>query len=92
MDNAMDQFFQKVIPSEQIQMRDQYNGYNLATNQSNPWTRVCKGWNRWESLFFDPQKNCIEKFQRGGENSVLHELDHHTKQCFETYANSVRFK
>ena len=92
MDNAMDQFFQKVIPSEQIQMRDQYNGYNLATNQGNPLTLVGKGWNRWESLFFDPQKNCIEKFQRGGENSVLHELDHHTKQCFETYANSVRFK
>lgn len=92
MDNAMDQFFQKVIPSEQIQKRDQYNGYNLATNPSNPLTLVGKGWNRWESLFFDPQKNCIEQFQRGGENSVLHELDHHTKQCFETYANSVRFK
>jgi hypothetical protein len=92
MDNAMDKFFQKVIPSEQIQMRDQYNGYNLATNPDNPLTLVGKGWNRWESLFFDPQKNCIEKFQRGGENSVLQELDHHTKQCFETYANAVRFK
>ena len=92
MDNAMDQFFQKVILSEQIQMRDQYNGYNLATNQNNPLALVGKGWNPWESLFFDPQKNCIEKFQRGGENSVLHELDNHTKQCFETYANSVRFQ
>lgn len=93
MDNAMDQFFQKVIPSEQIQKREQYNGYNLATNHSNnPFTLVGKGWNRWVPLFFDPQKNCIEKFQRGGENSVLHELDNHTKQCFETYENSVRFQ
>lgn len=33
------------------------------------------GINRWEPLFFDPQKNCIENFRRGGENSVLNTLD-----------------
>ena len=33
------------------------------------------GINRWEPLFFDPQKNCIENFTRGGENSVLNTLD-----------------
>ena len=89
----MNEFFQKVIPSEQIQNRDQYTGYNLANlNPDNPIPLVGKGWNRWNPLFFDPQKNCIEKFQRGGENSVLHELDYHTKLCFETYANSDKFK
>jgi hypothetical protein len=33
------------------------------------------GINRWTPLFFDPQKNCIENFTRGGENSVLNTLD-----------------
>lgn len=33
------------------------------------------GINRWEPLFFDPQKNCLENFTRGGENSVLNTLD-----------------
>ena len=39
------------------------------------------GFNRWEPLFFDPQKNCIEPFRRIGENTVLFSLDKHTKEC-----------
>lgn len=38
------------------------------------------GINRWEPLFFDPQKNCIEQFTRGGENSVLNTLDTYLKR------------
>ncbi len=37
------------------------------------------GINRWESLFFNPQKNCIEPFRRIGENSVLNALDTHVQ-------------
>ena len=39
------------------------------------------GFNRWEPLFFDPQKNCIEPFRRIGENTVLFSLDKHKKEC-----------
>ena len=39
------------------------------------------GFNRWEPLFFDPQKNCIEPFRRNGENTVLFSLDKHKKEC-----------
>ena len=39
------------------------------------------GFNRWEPLFFDPQKNCIEPFRRIGENTVLHTLDQHVQDC-----------
>jgi len=33
------------------------------------------GWNRWEPLFFDPQKNSVEPFRRLGTNTVLDTLD-----------------
>jgi len=46
---------------------------NLITRKDISLTGV--GINRWEPLFFDPQKNCIENFKRGGENSVLESLD-----------------
>ena len=90
----MDQFFQKVIPSEQTQQQTQYKNYNLAKPnlQNNQVELVGKGWNRWQYLFFDPQKNCIEPFQRSGQNSVLQELDHHSKQCFQTYADSQKIR
>ena len=39
------------------------------------------GFNRWEPLFFDPQKNSIEPFRRLGENTVLHTLDQHVNEC-----------
>jgi len=94
MDNdyTLDNFFQKVIPSEQMQHQDQFKSYNLAKPNimNNQLELVGKGWNRWSYLFFDPQKNCIEPFQRIGENSVLQELDHHSKQCFQTYADSQK--
>ena len=39
------------------------------------------GFNRWENLFFDPQKNSIEPFQRIGQNTVLFSLDKHLSEC-----------
>ena len=39
------------------------------------------GINRWEPLFFDPQKNSIEPFRRIGDNTVLHTLDQHVSDC-----------
>ena len=44
------------------------------------------GWNRWEPLFFDPQKNSIEPFQRNGQNTVLATLDE-SLQCSVTNNN-----
>jgi len=91
---TMDKFFEKLIPTEQTVQQSQSPSYNLARpnvgNQS--YQLVEKGWNRWQYLFFDPQKNCIEPFQRIGQNSVLQELDSHTKSCFATYKQSQKIK
>jgi len=51
----------------------------------NDYTKIGKGINRWQYLFFDPQKNSIEPFQRIGQNSVLPVLDAHEKDCFPVY-------
>ena len=40
-----------------------------------------QGINRWEPLFFDPQKNSIEPFQREGMNTYLSSIDNHVKSC-----------
>ena len=45
------------------------------------------GINRWEPLFFDPQKNSIEPFQRNGQNTVLATLDE-SLQCSVTNNNN----
>jgi len=39
------------------------------------------GINRWEPLFFNPQKNTIEPFARIGENTVLKGLDSYSENC-----------
>jgi hypothetical protein len=39
------------------------------------------GINRWEPLFFNPQKNCIEPFNRNGINTNLLSLDKHLSEC-----------
>ena len=58
---------------------------DLSRLPVNDFTKVGVGINRWESLFFDPQKNCIEPFKRIGQNSVLPVLDAHAKDCFPLY-------
>lgn len=51
----------------------------------NDFTKIGVGINRWQYLFFDPQKNSIEPFQRIGQNSVLPVLDAQEQNCFPTY-------
>ena len=85
--SEMDEFFRKVIPSDSEKRHSLKP--NIANNQ---FELVGKGWNRWQYLFFDPQKNCVEPFSRIGENSVLQELDRHSHQCFQMYADSVKIK
>ena len=51
----------------------------------NDFTKIGVGINRWQHLFFNPQKNCIEPFQRIGQNSVLPVLDAQAKNCFPVY-------
>ena len=58
---------------------------DLSRLPVNDFTKIGVGINRWESLFFDPQKNSIEPFKRIGQNSVLPVLDAHAQYCFPTY-------
>ena len=50
---------------------------------NNPFELKGVGINRWEPLFFDPQKNCIEPFDRNGSNTVLEVLDKHFEECYQ---------
>ena len=56
---------------------------NGGFDKSNYDKNLCElsgvGFNRWEPLFFDPQKNSIEQFQRIGTNTVLSTLDESLK-------------
>ena len=61
-------------PGEQESTRITNNAFELKGT----------GFNRWENLFFDPQKNCIEPFRRMGENTVLDILDKHEENCMNT--------
>ena len=54
---------------------------NQLPNTENLYELTGVGFNRWEPLFFDPQKNCIEPFRRIGENTVLLSLDKHISDC-----------
>jgi len=54
---------------------------------NNPQELRGTGWNRWEPLFFNPQKNSIEPFKRIGTNTVLETLDE-SLQCSVTNNNN----
>ena len=51
----------------------------------NTLTTLGTGINRWNYLFFDPQKNCVEPFARIGENTVLPIRDTHESECLPIY-------
>jgi hypothetical protein len=59
------------------------NGYHQVSSRltNNAFELKGVGINRWEPLFFDPQKNAIEPFRRIGDNTVLHTLDQHVNDC-----------
>ena len=63
---------------------------NLARPHMNHFELLGKGWNRWQYLFFDPQKNCIEPFPRIGNDSVNQILDSHKAMCESKYRDSQR--
>ena len=78
---------QKYIPGDESQEQKMLHFEDGFFEQEN--TRLTNnafelkgvGFNRWEPLFFDPQKNCIEPFRRIGDNTVLHTLDQHVQDC-----------
>ena len=78
---------QKYIPSDENKSNKmihfQDGGFTQQnTNLTNPAFELRGvGINRWEPLFFDPQKNCIEPFEREGINTYLLSIDNHVKNC-----------
>ena len=78
---------QKYIPGDESQEQKMLHFEDGFFEQEN--TRLTNnafelkgvGFNRWEPLFFDPQKNCIEPFRRMGDNTVLNTLDQHVQDC-----------
>ena len=81
------------VPSEKYQPPNENNSYNMIhfqdggfyqenTNLTNPAFELKGvGINRWEPLFFDPQKNAIEPFNREGQNTYLSSIDNHVNEC-----------
>ena len=56
-----------------------YDGYfkiKLDSKERGKYTNItATGLNRFYPLMKNPQENCIEKFTKGGENTVLNTLD-----------------
>ena len=79
--------YQKYIPSpegSEVKMINfQDGGYHQISSRLTNSAFELKGVgiNRWEPLFFDPQKNSVEPFRRLGENTVLYTLDTHVEDC-----------
>ena len=78
---------QKYIPGNEnqeqkmIHFEDGFFEQESSRLTNNAFELKGVGFNRWEPLFFDPQKNCIEPFRRIGDNTVLHTLDQHVQDC-----------
>jgi len=78
---------EKYIPSpegaEVKMINFQDGGYHQISSRltNNAFELKGVGINRWEPLFFDPQKNAVEPFRRIGENTVLYTLDTHVEDC-----------
>ena len=79
--------YDKYIPSpesaEVKMINFQDGGYHQISSRltNNAFELKGVGINRWEPLFFDPQKNSIEPFRRIGDDTVLHTLDAHVEEC-----------
>lgn len=79
--------YEKYIPSpemDEVKMLNfQDGGYHQISSRltNNAFELKGVGINRWEPLFFDPQKNAVEPFRRIGDNTVLYTLDTHVHDC-----------
>ena len=78
---------EKYIPGKEGEEKNMLNfkdgGYHQMSSRltNNAFELKGIGINRWEPLFFDPQKNAIEPFRRIGNNTVLSTLDQHVNDC-----------
>ena len=78
---------EQYIPGQEGEEKQMLNfkdgGYHQISSRltNNAFELKGVGINRWEPLFFDPQKNAIEPFRRIGDNTVLHTLDQHVNDC-----------
>ena len=78
---------QKYIPGQEnkeqkmIHFDDGFFDQESSRLRNNGFELKGIGINRWEPLFFDPQKNAIEPFRRIGDNTILATLDQHVQEC-----------
>tara|TARA_B000000532_G_scaffold243551_1_gene239946 strand:- start:50 stop:517 length:468 start_codon:yes stop_codon:yes gene_type:complete len=81
--NPKEQYIPGVEGEEKNMIHFKDNGYHQVSSRltNNAFELKGVGINRWEPLFFDPQKNAIEPFRRIGDNTVLHTLDQHVNDC-----------
>ena len=79
MDNSNNMMNTNLLQNEDQKLMN--GGFDKSHYDKNLCELSGVGFNRWEPLFFDPQKNCIEPFRRNGENTVLFSLDKHSKEC-----------
>jgi|TARA_B110000971_G_scaffold221133_1_gene267046 hypothetical protein len=75
MDQATNNILQQMDGTEHVLFGNDTGLINNAVAKSGV------GINRWEPLFFNPQKNTIEPFARIGENTVLKGLDAYSENC-----------
>ena len=87
---------QKYIPGQEgkeqkmIHFDDGFFHQDSSRLRNNAFELKGVGINRWEPLFFDPQKNCIEPFNRNGINTNLLSLPDNS--CFRrSLAANPRF-
>ena len=78
---------QKYIPGDEnsqqkmIHFEDGFFEQESSRLTNNAFELKGVGFNRWEPLFFDPQKNAVEPFRRIGDNTILATLDQHVQEC-----------
>ena len=79
MDNSNNMMNTNLLQNEDQKLMN--GGFDKSNYDKNLCELSGVGFNRWEPLFFDPQKNCIEPFRRNGENTILFSLDKHVSEC-----------
>ena len=80
--NPKEQYIPGAEGEEKRMLNFKDGGYHQISSRltNNAFELKGIGINRWEPLFFDPQKNAIEPFRRIGDNTVLNTLETHVKE------------
>jgi len=81
--NPKEQYIPGAEGAEKKMLNFKDGGYHQMSSRltNNAFELKGVGINRWEPLFFDPQKNAVEPFRRIGDNTVLSTLDQHVNEC-----------